>query len=70
MRFFGWFILVLLTLGVGSNAMAQAPSGPVLELEKAVHDGGKVREGEHVTHAFKIMNRGKGILEIHNVEPG
>ncbi|WP_295117336.1 DUF1573 domain-containing protein [uncultured Chitinophaga sp.] len=39
---------------------------PVITFENAVHDFGKIQEGEVVEYSFKFTNTGKGSLLIRN----
>jgi len=45
------------------------PAAPKIALEKSEHNFGKVKEGEVVSHTFKIKNEGAAELVIHNVSP-
>jgi len=45
------------------------PSTPKLAVEHTDHNFGKVKEGEEVSHTFKIKNEGAAELIIHNVSP-
>lgn len=52
----------------GQNGDAK-PSAPKLVIEEREYDFGKVKEGEEVSHTFKIKNEGVAELIIHNVSP-
>lgn len=43
---------------------------PVIELKNDTYHFGQVKEGEIVTHDFKLFNRGETVLEIKKVKPG
>jgi glutathione peroxidase len=45
------------------------PAAPKIALEEREHNFGKVKEGEEVSHTFKIKNEGAAELVIHNVSP-
>lgn len=62
-------------VGAKDNAPTKADSTaatatPKIVLEKASYDFGKVSQGEIVKHDFRVVNRGKGELEIKEVKPG
>jgi len=42
---------------------------PKIALEEREHNFGKVKEGEQISHTFKIKNEGAAELVIHNVSP-
>lgn len=42
---------------------------PKIALEEREHNFGKVKEGEQISHTFKIKNEGSAELVIHNVSP-
>src|SRR5262249_30488892 len=42
---------------------------PKIALEEREHNFGNVKEGEEVSHTFKIKNEGAAELVIHNVSP-
>src|SRR5262252_8359418 len=44
-------------------------AAPKIALEEREHNFGKVKEGEEVSHTFKIKNEGAAELVIHNVSP-
>src|SRR5215468_3921989 len=44
-------------------------AAPKIALEERGHNFGKVKEGEEVSHTFKIKNEGAAELVIHNVSP-
>ena len=39
-------------------------------LEEQKFDFGEVKEGEVISHDFKVLNQGDQTLEIKNVKPG
>jgi len=43
---------------------------PAMVLKNNEYDAGEVYEGDPVSHAFIIKNRGKGDLVIQSVKPG
>lgn len=45
------------------------PAAPKLTVDEIEHNFGKVKEGEEVSHTFKIKNEGAAELIIHNVSP-
>src|SRR5262245_25896170 len=52
------------------NAAPAAPkTAPKIVLDEREHNFGKVKQGEEVTHSFKIKNEGPAELVIHNVAP-
>jgi hypothetical protein len=44
--------------------------GPKMVLEELEFDFGEVKEGEAVSHAFRVLNQGDQSLEIRKVKPG
>jgi hypothetical protein len=44
--------------------------GPKMILEEPEFDFGVVKEGEVVSHAFRVLNQGDQSLEIRKVKPG
>lgn len=65
--------LLLLTAALpfvvfGQNGDAK-PAAPKLVIEEYEYNFGKVKEGEEVSHTFKIKNEGAAELIIHNVSP-
>jgi glutathione peroxidase len=53
---------------LGQNGSAK-PAVPKLVIEEYEYYFGKVKEGEEVSHTFKIKNEGAAELIIHNVSP-
>jgi len=60
----------LFSLSFGPFALALEPQGPKIVLEELKFDFGEVREGEAVSHTFRVLNRGDQPLEIRKVKPG
>jgi hypothetical protein len=65
---FAWFI----SLHTFCLASEQAPGspGPRMLMEERAFDFGEVKEGEIVSHTFRILNRGDQPLEVVNVKRG
>src|SRR5262249_18509428 len=69
--------LLALIIALPSAALAQngaqdgktSSAAPKLVLEEFEYSFGKVKEGEEVSHIFKIKNEGAAELVIHNVSP-
>jgi len=53
----------------GSQDGKTKPAAPKISLEEREYNFGKVKEGEEVSHTFKIKNEGAAELVIHNVSP-
>jgi glutathione peroxidase len=53
----------------GSRDGKTGPAAPKIALGEREHDFGKVKEGEVMSHTFKIKNEGAAELVIHNVSP-
>jgi Protein of unknown function (DUF1573) len=51
-------------------ALALESRGPQMVLEELKFDFGEVKEGEAVSHAFRVFNQGDQPLEIKKVKPG
>jgi hypothetical protein len=51
-------------------ALAQESQGPKMVLEELQFEFGEVKEGEVVSHAFRVLNQGDEPLEIRKVKPG
>ena len=47
---------------------AQLQNAPVIAIEKAVIEGGKIKKGEKKTYTVKLTNTGKGKLAIRKLE--
>lgn len=58
------FFLAFLSVGSGETG------GPVVFLEKDHFDFKEVLEGEVITHAFIVANKGNDALKILRVKPG
>lgn len=54
----------------GHFALAQDIQGPKMVLEELKFDFGEVKEGEVISHAFRVLNQGDQPLEIRKVKPG
>jgi glutathione peroxidase len=71
------FTLLLLIIALPGAAFAQTgaqdgktgSAAPKLVVEEPEYRFGKVKEGEEVSHTFKIKNDGAAELIIHNVSP-
>jgi len=73
--------LLSLIIALTFAAFAQAPAqdgpteavtksaAPKIAMEEREHNFGKVKQGEEVSHTFKIKNEGAAELVIHNVSP-
>lgn len=53
----------------GAQDEKTKPAAPKLMVDGLEHNFGKVKEGEEVSHTFKIKNEGDAELIIHNVSP-
>lgn len=53
----------------GAKDGKTAPAAPKLRVDNPEHYLGRVKEGEEVSHTFKIKNEGAAELVIHNVSP-
>ncbi len=51
-------------------ALAQENQGPKMVLDALKFDLGEVKEGETVSHTFRVFNQGDQPLEIRKVKPG
>jgi glutathione peroxidase len=69
---------LLIALPFAAFAQSAAPEGaqdgktkpaPKISLDEREYNFGKVKEGEEVSHTFKIKNEGAAELVIHNVSP-
>ena len=49
---------------------ADAKGAPKLAVDNLKYEFGKVKEGDEITHVFKIKNEGTAELVIANVSPG
>lgn len=72
-------ILILITAGIflltglGANALAvqsEPTDPPHAEFPETAYQFDKIIDGTLVTHAFKVKNTGKGVLEITKVKTG
>jgi glutathione peroxidase len=80
-RFTSVIPLISLIIALPFAAFAQAsaqngakdgktiPAAPKLTVDASDHNLGKVKEGEVVSHTFKIKNEGAAELVIHNIVP-
>lgn len=62
--------VVVLVSFSGFAAETGQDGKPSLSLPSAEHDAGQVREGNIVSHEFKVRNTGKAELQIIEVKPG
>lgn len=70
-------LIIVIPFAVFAQAPAQngahdgkdMPSAPKIALEEREHNFGRVKEGEVMSHTFKIKNEGAAELVIHNVSP-
>ena len=70
-------LIITLPFAVFAQASAQngaqdgkaMPAAPKIALDEREHNFGRVREGEVMSHTFKIKNEGAAELVIHNVSP-
>jgi len=61
-------ILLIIVAFFGSRLFAgQSENTPVIQLDQTTHAFPTVFEGEHLSHSFKLINRGTADLEILNV---
>ncbi len=54
----------------GHFASAQDIQGPKMIIEGKKFDFGEVKEGEVISHTFRVFNKGDQPLEIRKVKPG
>jgi len=62
-------VVILVSLS-GFAADTGQEGKPSLSLSSAEHDFGQVREGNILSHDFKVRNTGKAELQIMEVRPG
>jgi len=68
MRFYSAvFVVILAALACG---IAQQPKAPLLEIDGATSNAGKVMQGETIRQVFTFTNKGPGTLEILKVTHG
>jgi hypothetical protein len=60
-------LLLLITVSPAVSEEQRLPKAVVLEKR---FDFGTVREGDIITHSFKIANQGEDTLTIARVQPG
>ena len=53
-----------------NEGSASSGAAPVMVIESFTHDFGEVKAGTPLRDAFKVKNKGKADLLIHNVAPG
>ena len=63
------FLLTLTLLSLALLAFGQDSKTPKVKLDATEHNFGAVKEGEVVSHTFKVKNEGVAELVIHNVSP-
>ena len=63
------FIFVVLFVVYSSLAFSQEGGVAKMVLEEKEFNAGNINEGGIVEHAFKVMNKGTGTLEIISVKP-
>ncbi len=64
------FVLFFILVFLGNWVFAQETKGPKIVIEGIRHDFGEVKEGEVVTHTFRVLNQGNETLKIIRVKPG
>jgi len=65
----GIICIPLLTI-CSHSSLAQGLQGPKMALEEQVFDFKEVKEGDVISHSFKVFNRGDEMLRILRVRPG
>ena len=63
-------ICILLFALYGHSSLAQELRGPKMVLEEQVFEFKEVKEGDVITHSFKVFNHGDEMLRILRVRPG
>jgi hypothetical protein len=65
-------LLVFICLQAFCSASAEDPEtlGPQMVMEEAYFDFGEVKEGDVVSHTFRVFNRGDQPLQIEKVKRG
>ncbi len=66
----GVLVLFFVLVFSGYWVFAQEPKGPKIVIKGVRHDFGDVKEGEIVTHTFRVLNQGNETLKIIKVKPG
>lgn len=62
--------LLIVALAMTAAAFGQdKAAAPKLVVDKATFEFGKVKEGEEISHVFKVKNEGTAELTIINVSP-
>jgi hypothetical protein len=62
---------LVLMVWVGlTQAVEEKKGSPVIEVEQPTYDIHQIKQGEVVTHDFRVFNRGNAPLDIKNVKPG
>lgn len=64
-------LFCVLMVGMAVNAQNAATTKPVvdvLQLKEMSYDFGKIPQGRAVTHVFEIVNTGKEVLRLDNVQ--
>ena len=68
---FGVTILALILMcGCGHLDVADQGRGPKMVLKEQDFDFGEVKQGEVITHTFKVFNQRDEMLTIEKVNPG
>ncbi len=63
-------VLFIILVFSGNWVFAQETKGPKIVIKVMRHDFGDVKEGEIVTHTFRVLNQGNETLKIMKVKPG
>ena len=72
MRKIFFLLCIALSMGLIHSDLCRSEETvhPKLILPEHLFDAEKVKEDAVIEHTFKILNRGKGPLEIRKVKPG
>ena len=67
-----WFIgtISVFLFALCGYSMAQETGGPKMALKEQVFDFKEVKEGDVISHSFKVFNHGDETLRILRVCPG
>lgn len=63
-------IALISVMGYPHPGFVQENKNPEMVIEEKIYDAKEVKEGSIIEHKFKVENRGKGPLEIRQVNPG
>jgi glutathione peroxidase len=69
MKLMPFLLLALTILSLALLAFAQDSKAPKVKVDATEYNFGAVKEGDTISHTFKIKNEGTAELVIHNVSP-